>query len=251
MDTNILETLHNYWFSEKESKIYITILEYGQALVSMISRKTGIKRTTLYGVLEELKTQGIVYEIVKNNIKYFSVISPDILFKQLEKKYISFRESLPNLMTLMGKFGDRPRVTFYEGKEQVEKMLYEHNDTRVTSMEDYDHIRRWYQDHHFVESYINRLRRYRTKMGSQEKIKLFTNKSAIEEKLAGSAQKVRNRIIRFLPKWFSFDSTLRVCGDYIIMIVLKDNKHYAYEIQDAVLWNNIRKIFQMLWHFIK
>jgi sugar-specific transcriptional regulator TrmB len=104
----------------------------------MISRKTGIKRTTLYGMLDELKKQGIVYEVVKNDTKYFSVISPDTLCKQLEKRYTEFKESLPSLMTLMGKFGDRPRITFYEGREQVENMLYEHNSMRVKSMANYD-----------------------------------------------------------------------------------------------------------------
>jgi len=67
----------------------------------LISRKTGIKRTTLYGVLEEMKRQGIVQEIIKNDIKYFSVVSPDILFKNLEKKYLGFKESLPELMTVI------------------------------------------------------------------------------------------------------------------------------------------------------
>jgi hypothetical protein len=48
-----------------------------------------------------MKRQGIVQEINKNDIKYFYVIPPDILFKNLEKKYLNFKESLPELMTLI------------------------------------------------------------------------------------------------------------------------------------------------------
>ena len=251
MDTKLLETLYYYWFSENESKIYITILEYWQTIVSLISRKTGIKRTTLYGVLEEMKRQGIVQEIIKNDIKYFSVVSPDILFKNLEKKYLGFKESLPELMTVIWKFGNRPRVTFYEGKEQIHDMLYEHYPLWVISIADYDYTWRWYQDHHFVELYIDRLDRYRKQKSEKEKIKLFTNKSEIEKKLNTRQKKVPNRTMKFLPKWFTFQSTLRVCGDYIVMFVFKDEKQYAYEIQDAMLWSNIREIFKMLWVFVK
>jgi len=251
MDTKLLETLQQYWLSDNESKIYITILEYGQAVVSMISRKTWIKRTTLYGILEYLKRQGIVQEIIKNDIKYFFVISPDTLFKNLEKKYLSFKESLPELMTVIWKFGNRPRITFYEGKEQIENMLYEHYPLWAISMANYDHTWRWYQDHHFVELYIDWLNRSRQQKSRKEKIKLFTNKSDIEKNLRTRQKKVSNRTMKFLPKWFEFKSTLWVCWDYIVMFVFKDEKQYAYEIQDAMLWSNIREIFKMLRAFVK
>ena len=88
--------------------------------------------------MEELKKQGIVQELIKNDIKYFSVISPDTLSKNLEEKYVNFKESLPELMTLIGKFGNRPRITFYEGKEEIRDMLYDHYPSWAISMADYD-----------------------------------------------------------------------------------------------------------------
>lgn len=244
-------TLQQYWFSDNESKIYITLLEYGQTVVSAIARKTWIKRTTLYGVLEDMKRQGIVQEINKNDIKYFYVIPPDILFKNLEKKYLNFKESLPELMTLIWKFGNRPRITFFEGKEQVHNMLYEHYPLWIESMRQEEYTWRWYQDHTFVEMYIDWLERVRKQKNEKEKIKLFTNKSDIEKKLSKPEKKIQNRTIKFLPEWFNFKSTLWICWDFIIMFVFKDETQYAYEIQDNILWTNMREILKMLRSFVK
>lgn len=104
MDTNLLITLQNYGFSEKEAKVYLTVLELGTSIASTIARRSEIKRVTVYTILDDLKKKGIANETTKDDIKYYSVISPDILLKQLEQKYESFKEKVPELLSLANKF---------------------------------------------------------------------------------------------------------------------------------------------------
>ena len=53
-------------------------------------------------------------ELKRNGMNYFSVISPDILASQLEAKYTAFKQKLPELMVLAEKFGNKPKVQFFE-----------------------------------------------------------------------------------------------------------------------------------------
>lgn len=48
---------------------------------------------------------------------YFSVISPELLLRDLEDKYISFKEKIPEFLVLAEKFGNKPKVQFFEGIE--------------------------------------------------------------------------------------------------------------------------------------
>ena len=122
MDTNLLSTLQNYWLSEKEARVYLTVLELGNSIASTIARRAELNRVTTYTLLEDLKRDGLVNETIKEGIKYYSVISPDILLKQLEQKYESFKERVPELLALAEKFGNKPRIQFFEWLEGVKKM---------------------------------------------------------------------------------------------------------------------------------
>lgn len=121
--TSLLITLQNYGFSEKEAKVYLTVLELGTSIASTIARRSEIKRVTVYTILEDLRKKGYVNETSKDDIKYYSVISPDLLLKQLEQKYESFKEKVPELLALADKFGNRPKMQFFEGVSGI-KHLY-------------------------------------------------------------------------------------------------------------------------------
>lgn len=133
METSLLITLQNYGFSEKEAKVYLTVLELGTSIASTIARRSEIKRVTVYTILDDLKRKWIANETTKDDVKYYSVISPDILLKQLEQKFESFKEKVPELLALADKFGNRPKVQFFEGGEGIKKM---YNDLLTSIDED-------------------------------------------------------------------------------------------------------------------
>ena len=65
MNTDLLITLQNYGFSEKEAKVYLTTLELGSSPASSIARRSEINRATVYTLLEELKKRGMAMETTK------------------------------------------------------------------------------------------------------------------------------------------------------------------------------------------
>jgi sugar-specific transcriptional regulator TrmB len=67
--------------------------------------------------LEDLKRRGVITEVTKNEVKYYSAISPDLLFKKWEEKYEKIKSELPELLAITNKLGNRPRTQFFEGFE--------------------------------------------------------------------------------------------------------------------------------------
>jgi len=122
MNTDLLMTLQNYWFSEKEAKIYLTTLELGSSIASTIARRSEVNRVTAYTILNDFKKRGIANEVTKSEVKYFSVISAELLMKQLEQKYESFKSKLPDFLAVEDKFWNRPKVQFFEWLEWIKKM---------------------------------------------------------------------------------------------------------------------------------
>ena len=133
MDANLLITLQNYGLSEKEARVYLTVLELGTSIASTIARRAELNRVTVYTILEDLKKDGIVNETTKEGVKYYGVISPDILLKQMEQKYESFKDKVPELLAMAEKFGTKIKVQFFEGLEGLKKM---YNDLLTSKDED-------------------------------------------------------------------------------------------------------------------
>lgn len=101
MNEKLIPILQNYWFSEKEARIYLTLLSLWESQASTISRNIWEKRTTTYSILKEMIKKWYISEIEKNSTFQYSVVSPEILLWNMEKKYLNFKEVLPELLWLM------------------------------------------------------------------------------------------------------------------------------------------------------
>ena len=77
------EQLRKYGFSEKEIEIYLACLKLGDSTANRLSEITGIRRSTIYEVIESLKKRGIITSFRKNNKYYFSSIKPNSLINLL------------------------------------------------------------------------------------------------------------------------------------------------------------------------
>lgn len=121
-------------------------------------------------------------------------------------------------------------------------MLYDRYPIRQKDILEGDGVYRWFQDTAFVDMFKDWLERHRKHMGKDEKIQIMTNASPTEKKLSN---KIKGRNIKFF-KHIKFSSTLRVGGNYIITVVIKDSFVYAFEQKDPVLAANLAALFDFL-----
>lgn len=123
------EILEKLWLAENETQIYMVNLELGMTQVANISRLSGIKRTTLYWILERMEEKWLLKKHVKNNISYYEAIDPDKLYDILEKYIMSLKEKLPELRALDNKFSSKPKIYYFEWAENVAELYkMENND---------------------------------------------------------------------------------------------------------------------------
>lgn len=120
---NYIKPLIDLGMKPQEARVYLACIRLGQSTVSAIAAEAGIQRTFVYGVLEELKRDGIVSSLeVRGKINY-SAISLDQFQKKQLAKFERFSGILPELKSLEKTVGDRPKVRFFEGVEGIKLAL--------------------------------------------------------------------------------------------------------------------------------
>lgn len=239
-------------FSENEMKAYLGLAELGKSTAQLLAKKIGIPRTTAYSVLETLTKKGVVYQEQRKQTTFYAPNNPESLSRMLEEEKADLRKKEDTAAQLIEAVRPYfkstsysvPKVQFFEGKAGVNTMLYEWYLKWQASMAKYDCTWWGYQDHTFVEQYMDWLEWHWERRLPEETICLFSNQAPIETELAGS---VERRFIRPVPKGIDFSSTIWVSGDYIMLLMTQHEPQYAYQLNDSVFAANLRSVFQMLW----
>jgi sugar-specific transcriptional regulator TrmB len=117
-------------FSEKETAIYLALLELGKGTVSEVARKSGVGRTHCYLILGSLVSIELISVSGKEPKQEYIAESPLKLKEYLTEKFSKQKEifekmnqEIPTLVSMHNK-GDRPKVRFYEGVAGL-KTVYE------------------------------------------------------------------------------------------------------------------------------
>ena len=141
-NTQLKLTLQNFGFSEKETDVYIALLELGKGTVTEISRKAGINRTTGYDILNSLTNKSVVMVSGKEPRQEYAAEPPASITSYLkgEAEKISSNikkseEIIPDLMLLHSN-KNRPRIRFYEGREGLQH-VYENTLTSSETIRAY------------------------------------------------------------------------------------------------------------------
>lgn len=129
--------------SPAQAAVYFAALELGGANIQVIARKSGIKRTSIYNFIDELKARGLILETIKRKRKMYSGVDPEQLVELEKTRVAELERSLPELRAIKNISRTKPRVSFYEGivgiKEVYGDML---NDKKeIIAFEDLEHMR--------------------------------------------------------------------------------------------------------------
>ena len=120
-----LRYLTNFGMRPLEATVYLTCLKLGQATVGRISQESGIQRTFVYDLLNELQEKGIISCTEIRGVKNFSAISFASFKRLQENKVKKFEAALPELCLLEKSVGDKPKITMYEGREGLIAAQYD------------------------------------------------------------------------------------------------------------------------------
>jgi len=119
---DIKSGLFDLGLSDKETDVYLAMLELGPSSVQDIAKKAGVNRSTTYVMIEALKKRGLTSTYEKGKKVVFSAENPEKLMSivsehmgLLEAKRDRLSATLPRLMAIFNAVEDKPKVRFFEG----------------------------------------------------------------------------------------------------------------------------------------
>ncbi|MDR0281837.1 MAG: helix-turn-helix domain-containing protein [Candidatus Peribacteria bacterium] len=243
----LTDLLQHYDFTEREAKVYLAGLSLGSAPGSTIARHAGEKRVTVYAILKELIKRGIFTSVIRDEITYFSPISPEQLAYIYEEKYKTLKEKLPELTAIMETVGNKPKMRYFEGVEGI-KHLYNN------SLETPEPVFAFLSDGN-----INpKLQHYLNKEFAQKRIKkqIFASVIVSKEKSGNYLQTLK--ISKMMQKYtsiktvkkdiFTFEGEIILYGGNSILCALySDEEMIGYSLQSKQLYKMLKGIFDFIW----
>lgn len=240
-------------FTEKEQKVYTALISTGKSSATNLSKICKIPRASLYATLETLLQKGVISRQPIRGSKLFTangLASIDRMVQIAKEEITEKEKSAKVLIEELSKNISLtshvlPRLQIFEGKNNVENMLYEYLPLWRRSYAKLGNNTLWgYQDPTFVENYQKWHSFLWETMDENEKIKLFSNVTHVDEE---RSRNIKNRDVKPLPKGTNFSSSIWIYGEYIVLGKTNIEPHYAVQIKDPMLAENLRTIFELLW----
>lgn len=110
----IQQALVDLGLNNKEAVIYQTLLELGESTAYAVAIKSGLKRPTVYIILDELRMRGLVLKTPHSKKQLFQAKPPDELVYEAQERTRRALSALPELLSIMAS-GDKPRTLYFEG----------------------------------------------------------------------------------------------------------------------------------------
>ena len=128
---DLLHYLQHLGFADEEARLYLAMVEHGASTPLALSRVTGINRTKVYRVLEEMKRRGFAIEEVGDGTTAYSPAPTERIVQLLRERQRATAEltaqwtsvdSQLQQLTLSTKAATR--VKYYRGREGIEQMVW-------------------------------------------------------------------------------------------------------------------------------
>jgi sugar-specific transcriptional regulator TrmB len=242
----LLQTLQEIGLTDKESSVYLAALKLGSSSALQLSRSSGVKRGSVYAVIETLEAKGLMSIQVKGFKRYFKCSPPERLESLLESRKNMLEKAMPELQALQLLKESQSLVRYYEGQKNV-RIVYdellrdaeEGKDYYVISNQD-----RWFSlDSEFYRKFLTK----RSKRNF--KIKCILIDSAI----AREHQKLSKNFsmeVKIMPQATQFDANMVIIPRKLVVHQLVP-KSLAIVIENRAVTKTMSELFRLIWDSLK
>jgi len=232
----VVENLRKIGLSDSETKVYTTLLRFGELNVSEISQNSGLHRTNIYDSLEKLKEKGLVSYLSKDNKQFFRAANPDGLLTYLKEQESVVENIIPELKDMQSRIPEKVTVEIFKGKQGFKSALKDILDRKseVLGYSISGQLRKFLPE--FSEYYFR----------EQTKSKII-HKFIYTE---GTKPPSKYYEIRYLSKEF-VGNTGNLCYGDTILNLIWEPEMVAIKIKSKQLSDNFRKHFGLLWKIAK
>ncbi len=238
--------------SDVEAQVYLTMTA-GSLSVAEIIKTTGLKRPTVYYVLNRLVQLGLVTKTDGSATTAFHIEPPQRLevlaqkmLSEAQETKLSVVDLIPSLEEKMHGVAEKPQVSFFEGKQAVQNVimesLYCHSREHHSIAPQNNYF--WQVGRSFVEKFV--VQRYERKVKISNLWEQPIAPDIYKQYYDGVAK------VRLLPKVMhgKFDTTIFLYDDKALYISsMKSN--YCLLVRSQEHYNTMRALFDGLWSVSK
>ncbi len=236
-----LTKLQSAGLSEKQSKIYLALIELKESGVTLLAKKTGINRSLLYFILEDLEKKGFVSYMIKNNVRYYKPVEPEKILDLIEEKMKSFKSVLPELIEIAKTKTSKPQIEVLEGIEGIKTILNE-----ILRLK-----QNWYAYNvpgkgpeiigFFADNFENQRQKARISLS------VICNNTKSGKERGAAFSKMKHTKVKYLGDYESPASNY-IYGDRVVVIFWYKEFPFAIRIIDKKLAESYKSYFKYLWN---
>lgn len=248
-----IELMEKIGLDERESQVYLTLLEYGPLSASLIARKTNLGRTYIYDIAEDLKEKGLISETEHQKMKTFVAEPPERLVtylenrkSQIEKYKGQLSTILPTLVALHQPSAVLPKIKFYEGREGI-KAIYgdtlkgKHKEI-LQSVSVKDILES--PGKTFMSKYIKRRAQLNIKAKAIHDIEGYAGDKKTGYNSVTSKEFLRE--VRYPKRKVDFTAMIMIYGDKVAMMSTQ-KENFGFIVESREFTNTMREYFEAMW----
>jgi len=219
----------------------LAALEIGLSSVQEIAQKAGIHRVTTYDIIEKLIMKDLMGVVNNGKKRYLMAVGPEKFLDSLHYKEQMFAELMPELGALQNKGNNKPKVLYFEGRENVWNAYVD----RIRHRADLKENLMYGSSEKLLTIFPEEYKKFTTEriaLGIRAKIIVERSLSGLIEKKTATNQL---REVKFLPEGKKFSANTIIYGDR--MMIVSWESMLTVIIEDKNNANNQRVLFNLLW----
>jgi len=244
--------LNNIGLSSKEIAVYIAAIRLGSSPISMIAKRADLPRSTTYNVLRKMEKDGIAKYLKKGNTMYYTVLKPKELIDYLHYRKEKLNDGinlietyLPQLEKLINPNLKIPKITFFEGLQEVKKIYIDILKETKIGQETKAFINLNTIDPNLRDWLFDKFTKQKIKREIKSKVILSTPSSRKYIKLNKNHLR-ETRCIDF--KDFPFKVEIDLYGENRIAIIsFAENELFGLIIESENIFITLNSIFEFMW----
>lgn len=241
----LLRELQSADLSANEAKVYLAALELGETSVKRISKKSGVKRTTVYLAVESLNKKGLIGRSKRKGKSIYYAENPKKIKNKLAEKMEIVDRLMPQLLSITNLIDNKPAIRFFEGEEGIKEVL--RNLALSSTKETYA----WYSDtwlEKFDAKWINEVF-----IPSRVKNKVWVScLHPDNDQFKEIAKKNPEQLRRFKsidPDFFKISVSINLYDKNKIGI-LSFEENFSLIIESQKIYDSLLSIHKTMWNFL-
>ncbi|MBI2044562.1 hypothetical protein HYT23_00735 [Candidatus Pacearchaeota archaeon] len=241
METEILEDIG---LTNGEIKVFLTLLELGEANANPIKKKTHMQNSVVHLCLNNLIDKGLVNYIEKGKRRYYRATNPENLINFLDEKKRRLKEILPALINKQ-KEQSKYEVHIYEGEKGL-KTVHEDILKDLRKGGEFFVLGAPKEAHDKFEPYFLDFHKRREKLGIKLKGIYKKDSKEYAEKRKG----MKFTSIKYLPEQLNSPMWITIYKNKTILFVVGDLL-LGIVIENKTIADNFKEYFNLIWKVSK